>query len=195
MTSYYRLCDDMQMPDRWHLRAPVLPSGEEIDARLFTGGRPVDPPASLRLPLRQPGRPLDFTLGDFDMPVATRPLAEYLARLAPGSVQCVPVSIDGEADEFVILNVLRSVRCLDEASSKIQYWTAADGRPEKVGQYRMVLNETIDAQRAAGFDLFRLGGWEIVIVCTDRVKQDLEKQGFSGLTFIPLRTKQPGAAA
>jgi hypothetical protein len=186
MTSYYRLVDDESLPGRWYLRSPIEPTGAELDPRVFLEARAVDVLGPLRLPLRRPGTPLDFTLADFDMPVARRALAERLAILAPGALQLIPVTIAGQDGDFVILNLLQAVRCLDERATTIQWWQPEDGRPEKVGQYRMVLNEVIDPRKVGSAQLFRLGGWEIAVICTDAVKRALDADTFRGLAFRQL---------
>jgi hypothetical protein len=183
MSSYYRLLDDLHLPGRWYLRSPVESSGVEMDPRVFLEARVVEVHRPLRLPQRRPGRPMDFTLADFDMPVARRALAERIDAAAPGALQLVPVSIAGHDGDFVILNLLRAVRCLDERATTIQWWTSEDGRPEKVGEYRMVVNEVIDPVKAGSAQLFRLGGWQIAIVCSEAVKRTLDTGAFSGMAF------------
>ena len=129
---------------------------------------------------------MDFTLADNGMPVGTSAVAECLDQVAPGAVQRIPIHVEGQPGSFEVLNLLRIVHCLDESATTIQCWTPEDGRPDKVGQYRMVFDEVIDRAKAADAPLFRLGGWRITIVCSDRVKRHLEASRFTGPAFREL---------
>jgi hypothetical protein len=127
------------------------------------------------------------------MPVVSAALGNKLASLIPDAIQRFPVTIAGATKRFEILNVTSVVRCLDESRSSITYWQPSDGRPDKVGQYQIVLNEVIDATRAASAQLFRLGGWEIEIVAATPIQSALFGQ-FTGLCFQPLGDSVPDAA-
>ena len=156
---YFQLDDDKHVPGRWYLGSPLTPDGQELDPRTFTYSRPVDVTGLLRLPLRQPGRPLDFTMADFAMPVARRPLAEQLEQLAPGAVQRVSVAVEGTAPgDYEIVTVLREVACVDESETEVVRWTAEMGRPDMVGKYLYLTNIVIDPTKTDDAALFRLAG-------------------------------------
>ena len=191
MTRYYRLKDDVYLRGRWFLHSPLLPSGEPLDPRVFLRAQPLDLPIPLRLPLRRRGRALDFTLADFSMPVASKALAERLDHLAPGAIQRFPVEIEGQQAQYEVLNLQRSVRCLDERASKIEWWAPEDGRPDKVGQYRMILEEVINPSLAGAAPIFRLGGWLVEIVCTDLITRGAPADEFAGLAYDVLAISAP----
>jgi hypothetical protein len=186
MSRFYRVVDDMSASPRWFLQGPTTPSGDAVDPRLFTYGRPLPDPGPLYVELRRGGPALDFTLADFDMPIVSRELGVAIEAVAPGAVQRFPVTISGTAEPYEILNVVDVVHCLDERRSTVQYWQPSDGRPEKVGEYRMVVKETIDPLRAAGKHIFRLGGWTITLVADDTLRAILWPREFTGLEFQPL---------
>ena len=181
---YYRLTDAVAARGRWFLGSPLSPAGEELDPRLFTNAEPAD----VTGPLRLRGRPLDFTLADFDMPVASERLATHVAQLAGGAVQCIPVTVEGAAGPHAILNVTRAVHCLDETASDIVWWTAEDDRPDRIGQYRMVSDPVLDAARLQGEPLFRVDGWRIMLLVHEDVRRALEGGRYTGLAFeeVPL---------
>lgn len=183
---FYKIEDELAEVGRWYLRGPRDAAGREVDPRTFTTGKPVADPGPLTIPLRHPGRRLDFTLADFDMPVVIPRLGMHLEWLAPGAVQRFRVAVEDEPLPYEILNVTREIYCLDEAASSVRYWTEEDGRPEKVGQYRMILAPVIDAARVAAAVIFRLGGWRTTIVCTAEVRDALVRRRYSGLRFEPL---------
>jgi hypothetical protein len=190
---YYRVLDDMAFDGRWFLASPVDARGRAVDPRRFTAGGSVREPGSLSISLRVDGAPMDFTLADFDMPVATAALGARLAALAPGAVQRFPVTVDGLDGAFEILNVTRAVRCFDEAASDIQYVTEDAVRPERVGTYEMVVEAVIDPALAGDERLFRVEGWRVMLVCDGDVRDALAAEGYSGLRFEELAVSRSGA--
>ena len=184
---YFRLMDDGRIRGRWFLKSPVGPSGEELDPRLFTKGQRYAGGHGLRLPQRREGRALDFTLADFDMPVASARAAELLGRYCGDSVQLVPVAVEGEAEPFAIVNVLATCRCIDEKRSDFDLWTEEDERPDRLGQYRMFSELKVDAARVPeGSHLFRLEGWLIALVVSEQLQAALKAARLSGLLFEEL---------
>ncbi len=183
-STYFRLQDDLHAPRRWYLKSPVGPEGQKLDPRIFTYGKPVDVTGPLRLPLRHPGNPLDFTEADFAMPVLRREYAERIVELAPTAVQCIPITVDGMPDPFVILNVLSTKRCVDEERTEIMYWTETDGQPERVGQYRMIGNLRIDPTQVDSAEIFRIERWEVALIVSAGIRKIL--QGAVGAKFLPV---------
>lgn len=117
MKKYFDLMDDMEIPGRWLLGEPR--SGDvEVDPRLFVrSGKPVQAPEGMVIPLLLPGNPLDWSLGESFMPVASEKAASILRELAPGDVQLVPVRVEGTERPFFIVNAWKVVACLDERRS------------------------------------------------------------------------------
>jgi hypothetical protein len=170
------------------LGSPHNASGEEVDPRLFTEGRPIDLQANLHITKRQRGRSLDFTLADFDMPVVSAPLANLLLDVARDCIQLLPAQVEDEQDEFFILNVTRTVPCISDAHSGVMRWNQGDGRPEKVGQYRMVVNPVLTAASYSEETMFRAAGWQIMLLASDNLARVLLNSGLSGLELATLPT-------
>ncbi len=64
---YFDLYDDVYIPGRWELGAPTDQHGREIDDPWqFADGRPVSVEGGLKLPIKRPGQPLDFSLAGRD---------------------------------------------------------------------------------------------------------------------------------
>jgi hypothetical protein len=171
--QYFRLLDDKNVPNRWYLKAPVDPSDREIDPRLFLDARPVRVQMPLRLPHRRSGRALDFTLADFDMPVLRGEFATRLKQLASNDLQLIPVQVPDLEDPFYILNILSSRPCLDLSRSSVTYWTDADGRSDRVGQYRMVTDLRVDPTKIGEHQICRITGWEIAIIVSATIAEQL----------------------
>jgi hypothetical protein len=170
--NYYVLVDNKHAQGRWYLKGPTRLDGTPVDPRTFTTGRPVlmNDFGTLFVPLRRRGQPLDYTLADFDMPVARFQLAVALEERCSGEVQLIPARVEGATEDYAILNLTQRIRCLDEKTSGVTWWTAADGRPEKIGEYMIVAHPRIDAARAGGRSIFRIQGWENVVVVSEEIR-------------------------
>jgi hypothetical protein len=182
-TPYFRLLDNVDLPGRWFLKSPLTDEGEEVDERQFTEGRVVPVNATLMLPVRRPGRPLDFTFADSDVPVVRREVADLLSQLAGPDLQRVPVCIEEQADAFEILNVVRVEDCIDRERSEMTLWGQGDGRPDKVGKPRMITALRVDASRAGGAPIFRLADWRIALVVSDAIRRALLEAEVTGVQF------------
>jgi hypothetical protein len=108
-------------------------------------------------------------------------VATVFSELAPDDVQLIPVDVDGQAEPYVLLNVTRVVKCIDdEASDEVRYWRPEDGQPEKLGQYRSVIGMRIDPSKVGNARVFRTWGWELAIVVSEAIKDALERMGPQG---------------
>lgn len=181
---HYRLTQNLSVTNRWYLQAPVTEAGITLDPRIFVAGEWVAIDEPLRIGVRQVGVPLDFTLADFEVPVVRKALGVALQAIVHDHIQRIPIKVDGEEGDFEILNVLKIADSLDHARSTITYWAEADRRPDKIGQPRMIIDLTVDPSRAAGSEIFRLLGWRIALIVSDRVAEVLK--GWSGVQLEPV---------
>ena len=178
--QYYRILADPAADDRWQLDEPRTEDGEEIDTREFTCAEPYTGPAPSAVPV-EAGIRVEFNLAAFHMPVVPEEVGSALEALAPGDIERFPVSVD--SNRFEIINVLRTQECLDEDRSEIERFTEEDGRPEKIGEYLMVTNLTIDVGRTADAHIFRIDGCEIALIVSEQVKTALERISEMGIVF------------
>ncbi|NTX67194.1 hypothetical protein HUA74_41750 [Myxococcus sp. CA051A] len=187
MTSrYFDLSDDVRIRGRWELGVPTDISGREVDDPwMFRKGQAVTAPGHLMLPVEREGKALDFSLIGFSTPLVHSRVAAVFVELAGSDVQVIPVEIPGHADGFRILVAARLLPCIDEvASERVERWTAEDGRPEKVGQYRDVRGLRIDPAQVGDAKVFRPWGWSIALIVSEDIKQALERLGATGTHFI-----------
>lgn len=210
--TFFRILDSFDVPGGWYLDDPKTKDGRVLDPRLFTEGReyrgytvyPGDrgtgaPPATaldcsnelpLQLPVRKGLRPLDFTLGSFDMPVVVERVAARLAPIVGRSVQWIPATVTGFDLRFMILNVLTVLDAVDDEHSEITRWTSEDGHPlpERIGTYagigRLVLRRDVVGHSPT----FRLKNWEVALVVSQTVKAALEDLQATGIKFQELAT-------
>ncbi|WP_257454648.1 imm11 family protein [Archangium lipolyticum] len=183
---YFDLFDDVYIPDRWHLLdQPVDEQGQELRTWLFRRGEPVHIEGRIRIPIYVPGEALDFSLmAGAPIPVVHARVAAVFAELAPDDVQLIPVEVDGQSEPYVLLNITRVVKCIDdEKSDEVLYWGPEDGQPEKVGQYQSVIGMRIDPTKVGDAQVFRTWGWSGTIIVSESIKNALERMGVTGPKF------------
>jgi hypothetical protein len=135
---------------------------------------------------------LDFSLTNFAVPVATTRLTEVVSAIAGSDVQRIPVEIVGQPG-MEVLNATRVIRCLDESRFEFTRWPSQDHRPDLAGQYRQVVNLTVEATAIPpGAHFVRIEGWRIALVVSDVVKTAMERVGCVGAKFIDTRKRGRG---
>jgi hypothetical protein len=176
----------MRSPVRWLLADPVDEGGQEINPWQFKKGRTLDLPGTLRFAQAHPGNALDFSLAGMGIPVVSRRMVALFERLdLQQQVQFFPAQVEGHADPYFILNILRVIRCIDEArSEEIHHWKPEDGNPDKVGQYRVVSGMRIDPSQVGDAHIFRPWGWRVAIIVSEHLKQAMEEEGLTGPRFV-----------
>ncbi|RKG89644.1 hypothetical protein D7W82_06425 [Corallococcus sp. CA049B] len=184
---FFELADDVYWPGRWHLDDPMDAGLQELeDARDFNRGHRVRIEGRIRIAVEHPGQALDFTQTASMVPVVRQRVAAIFANLAPNDVQLIHANVEEEEDPFRILVATRLIRCIDEPRSKVQFWTAEDGLPEKVGKYYAVDDLHIDPLRVGEAKVFRLEGWSIALIVSEDIKLALERVRATGVHFTPV---------
>jgi hypothetical protein len=180
---FFELADDVNVPHRWELDMPTDSHGQKVDDRLFKRGEPVHIQERLRIPVEIAGKPLDYTEAGVGLPVVHVRIASVFAELAPDDVQLIPVDVEGQPDQYLILVATRLIRCIDEKASRIELWTHEDGVPHKVGQYFSVRDLRLDKARVGSAKVFRLEGWQSSLIISGEIKDALERMGATGTRF------------
>jgi Immunity protein family (Imm11) len=117
------------------------------------------------------------------MPVVSGRVALCLERVAPDDVQLVPLEVDGTSVEYFIANVLSVLDVIDDERSTGMRWVEGDGRPEKVGEWRMLERLVLDRDAVGDCQIFRPCGWEIAVIGSERLRRELVALPTTGLTF------------
>src|SRR3954471_3626989 len=123
---FFELNDDVSLPRRWHLDTPRDSQGNSVFDWDFTSGTSVRVQGRLSAPIEIAGWPLDFTEAGSGIPIVHVRAATVFSELAPSDVQLLPVDIEGQPDQYLILVATRLIRCIDEKASKVQFWTPED---------------------------------------------------------------------
>lgn len=182
-SSYFELRADPQAFPRWYLGSPFDKTGSRIDPRLFTQGKIVGKMPPITVPLRRHGPPVEFNFCDFDMIVTSRRVASALAAFAADVMERFPVDVEGSTGDFEIVNVADTVDCIDEDRSEFLKWSTEDGRPDKVGAFRMFTRLRINAAAVGNRQLFRVARWPIALIASREVRILLERMNVTGITF------------
>ncbi len=180
---FFELSDDVNIPQRWHLTMPRNAQGLKVNDADFWSGTPVHLQERLRIPVEIPGKPLDYTEAGINIPVVHVRVASLFAELAPNDVQLIPVDVEGQPDQYLILVATRLLRCIDEQASRIELWTHEDGVPHKVGQYFSVVDMRIDKSKVGRAQVFRCEGWPGPLIVSGQIKDALERMRATGPRF------------
>ncbi|TQF17032.1 hypothetical protein FJV41_05545 [Myxococcus llanfairpwllgwyngyllgogerychwyrndrobwllllantysiliogogogochensis] len=170
----------------WDLGDSLDERGFQVDdPHAFRAGHPIPSPGRLSVPIEEPGRRLDFSTAGLGMaPVVHIRVATVFAELAPSDVQLIPVEIQGDLDQYLILVVTRLIRCIDdEASDEVRYWKPEDGQPERVGDYKSVIGMRIDSTKVGDAQVFRTWGWDLGLIVSEDIKAALERERTTGAKF------------
>jgi hypothetical protein len=181
--AFFHLTDDVNIPGRWHIGVLHTVDGEEASLRR---GERYEGPQPLVADVTHPGVMLEFSLTSFAMPVISNRLASAISSIADSDIQLVDIKGDGQGI-VQLLNVIRVVRCVDESRSKVIKWTKNDHRADLAGQYRQVINLTIDpAQVPSDVHIFRVWGWQVALIVSEWMKALMERTGCHGARFAPV---------
>jgi hypothetical protein len=206
--TYFELLDDLDWEGRWYLNRLCDCAGTELDSREFRYGRalnlgppikakawktgiPVEaqPPLRVLLDPKREGEPLDFTFTNEDMPVVTSRVGAILASIAGGDIQRIPVLVEAREEPYEILNVVRVIDCIDTKRSEIQWFEPGNNvRPDLAGKPEMVTKLVVDPALVGEHHMFRIEGWEIVIVVSDVIRDAFERARVSGVGFRRVST-------
>jgi hypothetical protein len=183
MSRYYRLLEDVALPNRWYLGEAC--SGGRPVLNLLNGERIVAS-EPFDIDVTRAGQPLDFSFTSFAEPVVKAKLAASILAAAQDDVQLLQAVVGGSR-EFRVLNVLHWVDCLDEARSEFTRWTLGDSRPDLVGQYKNVARLHIDQSKIPySRHLFRIANYPVVLIASDKVRSAMITSGCRGAKFIEL---------
>ena len=182
MNTYYDLDWDPDFPNPWWL-GEVECETEPLDCRVFTYGVRQAMSGPLSVAVTDGGIALDLTFAAFSVPIVTREVGDIFEHYAPDAVQRLPVRVGDVPNKYEVLNVTRTVDALDRARAGYQLWKPEDGRPDKVGMFLQVHRMVFQRDMQPPPHLFRVKGWEIVLVVSTELMNALGGAGLRGNKF------------
>ncbi len=184
MMKYYKISPDEDMPQGyWYLDGAVLPDGERLGYSLWLGKK-VNLPSIPTSKAFVPGRPLDITFNSDLILVVSARIADALRAEWPDEIQLFRSSVEGYDGEYFLVNVLRLENCIDERRTAVCVkWGTDAPTPEEVGTYKMLFDIKVDPARVAGSNIFRIDGYSVILVCSDKVMKTLTDLRATGVVF------------
>ena len=138
----------------------------------------------------------DFPSTRFMLPVYSSRLKSLVQGKGVVGIQYLPLKIrhsltSVEIYGYHLVNYLKIVDCLDRVHSVYGTWTKDnllfwEKRPWMLGTFRDVKRVVLDPDKIGDAQLFRLWGWEDVVIIRDDLKYAIEETGISGCWFTEL---------
>jgi hypothetical protein len=183
--KYYQIRGDAGGPDCWHLTSPTDANGRLLEDWEFSMSRHVEvaTPLTITISIYSFGpRPLDWSFSTFDMPVVAKKVGNAVKEFACDTIELFPAKVTGHLADYYILNTLACPKCLDESRSEFLRWLPEDNRPDKEGKYKQVTKLFIKPEAVEGLHIFRIWGWEFVII-SEILKQKLDELKVTGVSY------------
>jgi hypothetical protein len=178
--NIYRLKDELREPTRWFLSVPTSSDSRDLTWS-FNTARRFEQITPLFTKLDQDGRKVDFTFGAFDVPILNFAAMSVFQTYERECVEFIPTIVEGERDAYFIMNILAEADCLDESASLITWWAPGDGRPDRIGTYRMLAREVYDCSITKLPAIFRLSKFSVMIMVRDDLRKAIDDAGLTGL--------------
>nr|WP_242589036.1 DUF1629 domain-containing protein [Corallococcus macrosporus] len=138
----------------------------------------------MRAQISHAGRQRAFVFSGIEQaPIVSEAVANAFKSIAPGDVQLFPVSIEGEAESYFVVNATRVIDCIDEARCREVHHYAPGSFPEYEGEYRWIYGLRIDPTKTEGAQVFRPLKFKTAFIVSEELKSALEAVGNLGVSF------------
>ncbi|NVJ24167.1 hypothetical protein HUW62_23340 [Myxococcus sp. AM011] len=171
---------------QWLLETPTRASGESFDEPwMFADGRALPDPGSIKAQISHPGRGRAFVFSVIEKaPIVSEEVANVFRSLSPDDVQLFPVSIEGIAEPYFVVNATKVVDAIDEARCReVHHHDESDPFPEYAGEYRWIYGLRIDPSKTGGAHVFRLKKFKTAFIVSEEIRSALEQVGNLGVSF------------
>ena len=112
---------------------------------------------------------------------------QCLKNVGEENYQAFPVKIMPEGKIYYLLNLLNLIDAVDREQSVFTLWTEEDERPDKLGGFHKFEKMVLDRSKVPkNAHFFRLKGYEVVVVMTKELVEELEKNKIEGFGLIPV---------
>ena len=140
---------------------------------------------------------VDFPFTSDLIPIHSSRLAVLISKECPNVIQYLPIHIKSRPlkqtiDDYFIANHLRVVDCLDRDRAEYEIWSRNnllywEKRPWLLGTFRTIRKFVLQTTKIVDDKLFRLWGWDMVIVRED-LKISMEQSGITGGRYHEIET-------
>jgi hypothetical protein len=180
---YFAVEFDSSLPSYTHFREPKTASGQTVDAFNFMGNGRWLSNEPLFVAVQEVGLIYDINMGAFDLPIVNDRVHRIIGsdqKLAQ-QVQFVPILYNDIT--YFILNPLTALKCVDEKKSIVTKWKKKDLRPDRIGDYWQIIDLHILPKNVEGVDVFRIKGWEVVMIFSSRIVDLMKENNIQGAKF------------
>ncbi|WP_199733916.1 MULTISPECIES: DUF1629 domain-containing protein [unclassified Corallococcus] len=177
---------EMDDVPQWLIDTPTRDAGGAFEEPwMFADGRVLSDPGPLKAQISHPGISRAFVFSVIEKaPIVSEAVATIFRTLAPGDVQIFPVSIEGEADPFFVVNATKVIDCIDEARCReVHHYDENDPSPDYPGEYNWIYGLRIDPANTEGAHVFRPKRFKTAFIVSEEVKNALEQVGNLGVSF------------
>jgi hypothetical protein len=168
---YFEVRNDVYDPYRFYVGKVSGPAVHQCGDE-FTWGEPVEE-MPLIADVKIDGRALDFTFGDFDVPLVRMELVERLRPSMSREVQWLPIAVRGVEATYSVMNVLQVIDCLDTDRSEGAYWGPEAEIEDFRGKPIYLTKLAVSPDRIGKAAIFRVKDWGIPIIVAEPVAEIL----------------------
>lgn len=140
----------------------------------------------------------DFPFSAYDLPIYSPKLSALIKNMRIKQIQYLPIKIRNSNNNnvihgYCIANYLSVIDCLDRDHSDYQVWTKNnllfwEERSWMLGTFRDVKKAVLDKSKIGDGLIFRLQGWEVMVIVREDIKQEIEKAKITGCVFTEIET-------
>ncbi|WP_404365734.1 imm11 family protein [Corallococcus coralloides] len=171
---------------QWYITTPVPASGGAFaEPWMFGEGHPLPDPGPSKARIRNPGQKRALVFAGVERtPIGSGAVANVFRTQAPNDVQLFPITIEGEPEQYFIINATKTVDCIDEAKCRqVQHYAEDDPFPEYAGEYRWIHGLRIDPSKTGDAHVLRPRKFKTALIVSEEVKAALEQVGNLGVHF------------
>lgn len=175
--KYFRLLDDLNIPNRWFLSSFHL--NDSFNIWGFTKAGPTTKDYDGLCIGVSGDIALDFTFADFAVPVINDRTAYFLPN---SEIQLIKVKAN-KLNNLNVLILLHELDCLDEEKSIFKKFDENSSRPDLVGHYRAIYKLFLDKEKCLGYSIFKIKGFVPGIIVSEEVKDLFINNYVRGVLF------------
>lgn len=195
-TRYFRWAQHRQDATAWDLSIEFM----EYDDGDLKQGRHIDgwDPCTTAFYEDASAKQTDFPATSFMLPVYSPRLKALVEQHGVTNIQYLPLLVKCRATGNVLqgyhlANYLDIIDCLDRERSDFQVWTQEnllfwEKRPWMLGKFRDVRRAVLAVDQIPDRKVFRLWGWEEMVIVREDLKSAIEAAGITGCWFTELKT-------
>lgn len=184
MSTFYEIeMDNTQWPF-WFLSDLKDGNGQKVDPRLYARSRELPPYENLSMQITEEGPPIDFSFSALDIIIISKKAGDIIQQLCGDDITRIPVAIDGVGEGYEILFIHCFIDCIDRDNTEhIMYWTEDDHRADLAGGFRMIIGMKVNPEKIGKTHLARVQGWPQAVICSQSLKDALERENITGIRF------------